>query len=89
MFFAQWCNPLALQSEQSGGMGLIPGRAPPLECHDKGSQIRLALRYFCNRSAWRYKPQLHLHLIEAPTLLSRNIRFVIKILKKSLWKTLA
>ena len=34
---AQWCNPLTLQSEQSGGVGLIPDRAPPLERHDKES----------------------------------------------------
>ena len=39
-----WCNPLTLQPEQSGGVGLIPGRAPPLERHDKGWQTRLALK---------------------------------------------
>ena len=41
---AQWCNLLILQPEQSGGVGSIhsPGRAPPLECHDKGSHTRLA-----------------------------------------------
>ena len=33
---AQWCNPLTLQSEQSGGVGSIPGGTPPLERHDKG-----------------------------------------------------
>ena len=33
---AQWCNPLTLQPEQSGGVGSIPGRAPPLECRDHG-----------------------------------------------------
>ena len=33
---AQWCNPLTFQPEQSGGVGSIPGRAPPLERHDKG-----------------------------------------------------
>ena len=47
------CNPLALQPEQSGGVGLKPGRAPPLERHDKGSWTRLALSYFCDPSAWR------------------------------------
>ena len=39
---APWCNPLTLQPEQSGGVGSNPGRAPPLERHDKGS-IRSAL----------------------------------------------
>ena len=33
---AQRCNPLALQSEQSVGVGSIPGRIPPLERHYKG-----------------------------------------------------
>ena len=33
---AQWCNPLTLQPEQSGGVRLTPGRVPPLERHDKG-----------------------------------------------------
>ena len=45
---AQWCNPLTLQQEQSGGVGLIPGTASPLEHHEKGSQTWLALNYFCN-----------------------------------------
>ena len=49
---APWCNPLILQPEQSGGVGSSPGRAPPLERHDKGSQIRLGLLYFCDPSAW-------------------------------------
>ena len=31
-------DPLTLQSQQSGGMGLISSRAPPLERHGKGSQ---------------------------------------------------
>ena len=48
----QLCNPLTLQSEQSGGVGSIPCRAPPLERHDKGPRTRLALRYFCDPSAW-------------------------------------
>ena len=48
---AQRCNPLTLQSEQSGGVGSIPGRAP-LERHDKGSRTRLAFRYFCDPSSW-------------------------------------
>ena len=34
----QWCNPLTLQPEQSGGVGLRCGWASPLEHHDKGSQ---------------------------------------------------
>ena len=28
---------MTLQPEQSGGQGSIPGRAPPLKSHDKGS----------------------------------------------------
>ena len=35
---AQWCNPLTLKPKQSGGVGSIPGRTPPLERHEKGSQ---------------------------------------------------
>ena len=27
---ARWCNPLTLQSEQSGGVASIPGRTPTL-----------------------------------------------------------
>ena len=50
---AQWCNPLTLQPEQSGGVGSSPGRAPLLERHDKGSRTRLGLLYFCDPSAWR------------------------------------
>ena len=50
---APWCNPLILQPEQSGGVGSSPGRAPPLEHHDKGSRTRLGLLYFCDSSAWR------------------------------------
>ena len=50
---AQWCNPLTLKLEQSGGVGSIPGKTPPLERHDKGSRTRLALSYFCDPSAWR------------------------------------
>ena len=34
---AQWCYPLALQPEQSGGLGSIASRALPLERHGKGS----------------------------------------------------
>ena len=37
------CNPLTLQPEKSGRVCLICGRAPPLECQDKGSQTLLAL----------------------------------------------
>ena len=44
---APWCNPLTLQPNQSGGMGSIPGRTPPHERLDKGSQTRLGLLYFC------------------------------------------
>ena len=50
---APWCNPLTLQPEQSAGVGSSPGRAPPLERHDKGSRTRLGLLYFCDPSAWR------------------------------------
>ena len=50
---AQWCNPLTLKSEQSGGVGSIPGGTPPLECHGKGLRTRLGLLYFCEPSAWR------------------------------------
>ena len=50
---AQWCNPLTLKPEQSGGVGSRGGRASPLERHDKGSRTRLALSYFCDPSAWR------------------------------------
>ena len=50
---AQWCNPLTLKPEQSGGVGSRRDRASPLECHDKGSRTRLALSYFCDPSAWR------------------------------------
>ena len=49
---AQWCNPLTLQSEQSGGVGSIPSRIPTLENHKMGSQTRSALSYFCNPSTW-------------------------------------
>ena len=50
---AQWCNPLTLKPEQSGGVGSIPGSTPPLEHHDKGSRTRFGLLYFCDSSAWR------------------------------------
>ena len=40
---AQWCNSLTLQSNHSGAVGAIPGRAPPLERLDKGEGARLAL----------------------------------------------
>ena len=59
---AQWCNPLTLQLEQSGGVGSIPGKATLLERHDKGVQTPLALSYFCDPNAWREQRQLHLHL---------------------------
>ena len=37
--FVQWCNPLTLQPEQSGGVGSIPGKNPPFERHDMGSRL--------------------------------------------------
>ena len=49
---AQWCDPLTLQPEQSGKVGSIPGRASPLERHDKVSWTRLTLRHFCDPNAW-------------------------------------
>ena len=49
----QWCNPLTLKPEQSGGTGSRCDRSSPLERHDKGSRTRLALSYFCDPSAWR------------------------------------
>ena len=45
---AQLCNPSTLQPEQSGRQDSIPGRVPPFERHDKGSQTRLVLSYFCD-----------------------------------------
>ena len=50
---AQWSNLLTLQPEQSGGVGSIPGRAQPLERHDKGLLTRLALSCFYYPNAWR------------------------------------
>ena len=47
---AAWCNPLTLQLEHSGGVGSNPGRAAPLERHDKGSWIRLGLLYNNNNN---------------------------------------
>ena len=35
---AQWCIPLAVKPEQSHEIGLILSWAPPLVCHDMGSQ---------------------------------------------------
>ena len=52
---APCCNLLTLQPEQSGGWGSNP--TSTFERHDKGSRTRLALSYFCDRSAWRRKPQ--------------------------------
>ena len=43
----QWYNPVILQPEQSGGMGTIPGRAPSLLRHDKGSQT-VSLNLICD-----------------------------------------
>ena len=60
---AQWCKPPYLKPQQSGGVGLIPGRTPPLGGHDKGSPTpplgpydkgswtQLSLLYFCDPSA--------------------------------------
>ena len=59
---AQWCKPLTLQPEKSSGVGSKPSRDPPLERHDKGLRNRLALSYFCDPSAWRLKPHLHVHV---------------------------
>ena len=50
---AEWCNPLTLKPEQSGGVGSRRDKASPLERHDKGSETRIALSYFCDSSAWR------------------------------------
>ena len=47
-------------------MGSNPGRAPPLERHDKGSRTRFGLLYFCDPSALRWKTQLHLHFCMIP-----------------------
>ena len=52
---AQWCNLLTLQPEQSGGVGSVPGGAPPFERCDKRSRTRLAFSYFCDPSASRKK----------------------------------
>ena len=38
---AQWYDPLTLHPEQLSGVGSKPRRAPPLECHDKGSALFL------------------------------------------------
>ena len=46
---AQWCNPLTLQPEQSGGVGSKPGKAP--QHHNKGSWPRLVLFY--DPGTWR------------------------------------
>ena len=63
------CNPLTLQLEQSGGADSIPGRTPPLKCHDKGSRTRLGLLYFCDPSAWRSKTHFALLGFSAVTSL--------------------
>ena len=42
---AQWCKPLTLRPEQSGGQGSIPVRALPLKRYDNRSRIRLCLLY--------------------------------------------
>ena len=47
---APCCMPLTLQPEQSGRWGSNP--TSTFEHHDKGSQTRLALSYFCNASSW-------------------------------------
>ena len=44
-FVAQWCNPLTLQPEQSGGVGSILSRTSPLERNDNGSRTRLGPFY--------------------------------------------
>ena len=63
---AQWCNLLTLQSEQSVGVCLIPGRAPPLRCHDEAlysisaslllRSQRLALKYATSPSPLGLNP---------------------------------
>ena len=58
---AQWCDPMTLKPEQSGGVGSRCDRASPLERHDNGSRTQFALSCFCDPSAWRWKPQLHLY----------------------------
>ena len=47
-----WCDPLTLQPAESRRVGSNPGRALSLEIHDKGSQTRLGLLYFCDPSTW-------------------------------------
>ena len=37
------CNSLTLKPEQSGVLGSIPGRTPPLERHDKGSRTQFSV----------------------------------------------
>ena len=36
---AQWCNPLTVQPEKSGGMGSIPGRAHHLSVMTWGRRL--------------------------------------------------
>ena len=49
---AQWCDPLTLQPERSGGVGSIPSRTPSLERHDKepwtALKMQLYLHLFCH-----------------------------------------
>ena len=49
----QWCIPVTLQLEQSGGQGSIPGRLPPLDCHDKGLWTPMTISDFCDPSNGR------------------------------------
>ena len=42
---------LTLQPEQLGGVGLIPGRTPPLEYHNNGSRTRLGLPFLRSKNA--------------------------------------
>ena len=39
---AQWCHPLTMQTEQSGGEGSRTGRAQSLECMTWGSWTRFS-----------------------------------------------
>ena len=75
---AQWCNPLTLKSEQSGGMRSKPGRAPPLEHYDKWSRTRLGLLYFYDPPALgAKKPQLHLHLLTGRITKAKLVAFAL------------
>ena len=48
---AQWYNLLTLHPEQSGSVGSILERAPPLESYEKGLRTGLTPGYLCDPSA--------------------------------------